>query len=1016
MASGYSQQGAMYRHLTPIQSQNTELIATVLGSKQASYNKNLAQIDAALAEYGNIDLAREEDKEYLYSRLEALTNEINGAGMQDLSSSSVTRNITRHIDQAIDDNVIEQVANTKKLRNFQTSVAEVKKSNPEQYSDANAGYAMHQAGLQKWMSGESDQLGNLEYTPYVDVSKEYADYFKEQAAVKHGITRKVPTEEGYFVETEYYGMEEADVRNKVLETLTPQQAKQLEINAWATYGENAEAAYTQTIQPKVDSYKKQIETLTLNMEGKTDAEKAIAQEKVNTLNGAIENLTARKDSPTAMYRFLGTEDLVEGLAATYAPVLTNESYSVNTAALKAAEAQAKAMKAMVGDYDGNKDGLPDVSATDMVTDYEDINVDMVKRFDEEIARDRQTLQAINNGVYNRLSPEERIKFDNTYQKYLADNDLEDTPLSKSTFFVENSNGGKGGYMNTQEVSAAKRQVFEYKRKTEAREKAFNAALEEREAETMQATISTLKTNPNIKITDENGRVVSARDFLKGVDSIDDLSEAKKKALKKSIYSDYALSASTNFRRSEGFFGKDESAYHPDNAYNVSRIAKINGETGKDLPLLIHPNLIVDSAYSESAFNNNFEEMKRDMQLPANLTKEQFKQHILPLIGSKENPSFMDSVVEGLDNFSGINFIKRTGERFLNNVSAAAGTVNPGKTLIIGGEGTQTRADLERAIQNGTYDTHSFMDNSVEDDATLRNLLDDRGVVQKRFAQKIVDESSPFGQNKIISVQASGTREGEDVIEWNALQQLTPNVTFDKKKQINIIELPDDPDYYMVYQTDSEETVKYGDKEEQIEKKTSKRAKVLKRELMASPVGAWINTKKDVQRITVENTDEITTDPITFANAETHRNYLGSINKQFYGGSKTEGALQHLTSKGAKLYLTQNHKDLFSKVPQFQELAERMIDNSHIFNFKIVPNDFGYFDLALQYKDGNEMKTLKTIPTTSNDLTDSIAKFDVMPQEFFLDYLHRLFINIRTNGAKSEEAQLKTLLKLFPAEA
>jgi hypothetical protein len=262
MASGYSQPGSKYRHLNPVDVFDENLVATVLGSKQQKYDKNLAAIDAAIENYGNIDLARTEDKEYLQQRLQKLTDGINNAGMQDLSSSSVTRNIERHIDQALDDHVMTQAANTATYRKFQEELKTKKEKNPELYNEANVQYAIDKAGLQDWLSGYNkqgekvDKLGNLEYNDYYDINESLQKDI-EGWAKNLGYTKSID-ESGneYFVrigknETLSEQKVEDYVRLKIQQD--PKLVKQMQINAHSQYRGVSEEEILNSVKERAEA-------------------------------------------------------------------------------------------------------------------------------------------------------------------------------------------------------------------------------------------------------------------------------------------------------------------------------------------------------------------------------------------------------------------------------------------------------------------------------------------------------------------------------------------------------------------------------------------------------------------------------------------------------------------------------------------------------------------------------------------------------------------------------------------
>lgn len=1001
MASGYSQPGSTYRHLQPVDIYDEQLVATVLGAKQQKYDANVAKIDAAIEQYGGIDLLRSKDKEYLNKRLNNLSSDINNAGMQDLSSSAVTRNIMQHIDQAQDEYVMEQAVTTASIRAFGEKVDAIKKKNPELYAEQNEAYALHNAGFQDYMSGGADQLkSKLEYSSYVDVSKNKRDILDEAASVKHGITRGVPSAEapGYFVESTHYGLDPADVRRKVISSLTPQELKQLETDAWAKYGEGASEAYESYAAPKLLELNGEKESLMLNFGGKTEAEKAIIEAKVAEIDATVSDIGAVKESPSALYSFLGREGLVGELSAQYAPVETSVKYSADTAYFKSIENAAKQAQTAMGSngYDQDGNGIIDVSTRSKLTENEDQNHSAVLNAEKEIETHRGELSKMYTVAYERLDPEKQKSFDTAYQKYIEEQGISDNEANKATFMLNNSSNGRGEYFDASEVRIASAIDRDYRVKLKNQAENYDEALAEQEAVNAEKIFGALKDNPGIKILDENGKTVSASSYLEGVDTVGELSKEQKKTLLTSVHADFALSSSTNYVRGEE--GKLQSA----NAYNISKLAKTLGETGEDLPIIVNRLQIVESAYSDSMYKNNFEKMKGRMQLPASLTKAQFEKHIRPLISN----TGIDKFGKAVGTITGGNLFNNMVGGLVANLSSEFGSTTASSSIIIGGEGTKTRESLERALKAGTYDKISLWDDSVEDDTTIRLALEDKGDFTKRYEAKMAEDGELYAQNKEFIVEPSGSRKGTEIA---AFEDLNRFADFDNKKAIYVSESGVDG-FYRVYQRTAKVTNTDG---AQVSKATTVSVDVAKKDLEGFPFMEWVKQDESSKRINTGNTKELASGNIGFADEKNQRGYLVGVGKEL--GVQSEEDLAKYSSQGAKRSLLKNHPDLFSDTPEGKEwknLAKQMVDNSHLFRVNIIANDRDMYDLAIQYKEGDEWSNLRVMPTGTNDITETVAKIDIAPQQFYLQYMEKLFSTIEDAGDEVVEDDLKILRKLF----
>lgn len=999
MASGYSQPGSTYRHLNPVDVFDEQLVATVLGAKQQRYDKNLAAIDAALAEYGQVDLARTKDKKYLQDRLQSLTDQVNNSGMQDLSSSAVARSINQHIDQALDDNLLEQMANTQKIRKFGADIAEYKKKNDGSYAKQNEAYALHQAGFTEYMGGSTDSLGGLEYNPYVDVAKTQKEILDDAFTVDKGITRKLPDGKGHYIESTHYGLTPSEVRAKVSANLNPQELKQLEIDAWAKYGEQAPQRYEEYVSPKLAELKEERESLMLNYDGLTKAEKASVDAKVAAIDSTSKEISSLKDSTQSLYRFLGKEDLIGGLSSMYSPVETNLSYSTDTAYYKEQENMQNMVSAATGRQDHNNDGVSDITNRALATDFEDNHIPTEKA-EQEIKDYQWQMRGVFNQAYNRLPEDKQEAFNTGYKKYLEQNELSDNPANKTAFMLKQ--GVKGDYFTPEEWHTAKNMEREYQERLKIKNDNYLEALEEQEAQSLETVFRGLKDdteNSGILVLDENGNKVSARDFLRGVESVGDLSESKKKTLLKSVYADITLSQTKDHNTKGGVNAKT--------AYNISRLAKVNGEVGRDLPMLLHPRDVILSGYKPSKFKSDFEGLKKDMQLPEGMTKKQFETHIMPLIDG-ESPG---KLLEGLNETPIIGGLGRIVETTMVNMTREFGIRSVSDNMIIGGEGTKTREDLEKALKAGLYDEPSPYDDSVEDDAEIRGALDNRDSFRQSYEAKMAADANNFDVNQEIIVQASGSRKGETVAAFEDLRRFAP---FEKGKAIYVRKSSIDGMYDIYQPVKDSTTVKNG---EQIDKSEVISATVAEEALVGEPFWENIKKQKSARRITSENTKELISNNTGFADEKDQRKYVVGLAKAL--GTSDEKYLSRFTSQGAKQSLIDNHQSLFSDDvagERFKGLVKNVVDNSHLFRLNVQANDLGKFDMAIQYptnKDGKQVwKNLKVMPTGTSDITETVKLIDMAPQAFIYEYMNRLLTNIEQNGSESVEDDLKLLTTII----
>jgi len=990
MASAYSTPKQFDNYVKPV---NLELVNFVLGSKEQKFNYNIAKVEQTLQDFGQLGLVRDQDKEYLADRVNGMLTQMGDITNADWSDSNIERQISSGIRGSIDEKVRNDIKMSNTFTSFQREVSNIREDDKESYSDANVNYALQTSGAIDWYNGESENFNNLKYTPFVDVSAKQREILDNTINMKHGITREVvdPTDGTRYIETENYGLTPTEIRNKVTQNLTPQEVKQLEINAWSKYGGgDVKQLYQEYSAPKLKVLSDKRDTLKLNYEGKSDAQKVIIDKEVQNIDSQVSQVQSINDNETAILTHFGTEELIGGLSALYAPVETSFKYNDNPAARKAAEQAAKNAE-LATNLDANNNSQFDVTTVSTLTGNEEENLDIIKNADRELENYKSNLNTTFRQAYNRLDTTAKTAFDKGYKEYITENGLEDNPANKTSFMLEHSNNGMGDYFSPQEVVNAKRLTREYENKLAIRTENLNEAMTEQESVTVQKVFSGIKSgnDTNIKMLDENGNSVSMTDYLSEYDSLEDLPEEKKNTLLKSVYADITLSQTKDYTT--------EGGVYTNTSYNVSRLAKANGELDKELPMLVNPKNVVFDNYSKG---KEFTQLKKDMQLPEQMTKEQFDANILPLVESR--PNYQGGVE--------IPFLGEVFNKVGINLrhSLLGGRVDD--NLIIGGEGTKTRADLERAMAKGTYDKFSILDDSVEDDSGLRNALNDRGDFQKIYGAKMAEDASNYAQNNAIIVEPSGTRKGEQVPAFENLVNKSAGKLNPKAGRIIVTENTTG-DYYNVTQTD----IKVVDGEE---KSTIRSASIAKVDLQGGDFMKWVNKTSDENRITTSNTKNLSSGKITFANGQEHRKYVVGLGKML--GATEEGQLANFTVEGAKKNIIGSYPTLFNN-PQvgtaYKNLANNIIDNAHLFRVNVIANDFDRFDMAIQYQTQKEgkmvWKNLRVLPTGQNDITDTVAMIDAAPQMFLYDYMDKLFSNISNNGAEYATEDLKTLNKLFP---
>lgn len=179
-----------------------DLMAKVLGQEQAGFDQNALKIQSQINDLNSLDVAKDEDRDYLHNKINSLVSNLNNLGGVDLGDSNVLNQIESYgADIYNDDSVINAISSTKKIRNLQATYDKMR-SDPKlskYFSDAN--YTLDMAAVQNYMSdgqvGSSYQ-GNSSATPFYDYNKEFFDVFNKKVANEY--SHRTP--DGYYIRKE----------------------------------------------------------------------------------------------------------------------------------------------------------------------------------------------------------------------------------------------------------------------------------------------------------------------------------------------------------------------------------------------------------------------------------------------------------------------------------------------------------------------------------------------------------------------------------------------------------------------------------------------------------------------------------------------------------------------------------------------------------------------------------------------------------------------------------------------
>lgn len=636
--------GTTYEN-TPVQSSvNLPLVQTVLAMKQGTYDANKAKLQAGLDQLSTLQVLRPQDQEYIKQRTEELTNKINDYENRDLSQSYVADDLFNVVKGVARDPFIQSaIENTTKYNNYNLQVDEIRKKKPELYSDVNYSYGLDQAGLSKYLNGESNKIGNLQYKEYADISKELKDISENLDKYANVTKEKKPNGKGYLISQDGKYLTETEVRG-IAETLLSDKAKgQMQVNAWASYdvGKTDEEKLNNVTNEFVKFKNNRIE----NLDAQIESNKLLAKNNKNNTEylSNITNLTKQKESflssfedvmkskdKATMYTTMYKDGVLGNFASTFAFDNVSEQWDNDTTwqaqrqmefnkykmdrefeykdkelALQSAELDFKYGDGTQGSaMRKNADTLQTKIDTNNAGYEQDIT-NVVKDQEQLIGGYETTTKALANKMYETLSDEDKKGVDNLIktQKLTREQAIYQLGKTSGTLFSEQDTKALGE--NLRNLGVEQERLLTYRKQV----------LKEADNAIDNNLITDLYNKPNIKIMwqADNGvlQAYSAKDMLQKFGVVDskgniksDIKEHPKlfEALKQSILIDKVLSSKNDFARKIDW--SLLSALAKQNGEDVNKVAQDRSEWGE--PVYINPNTktgkLLETAKRQGAYN------------------------------------------------------------------------------------------------------------------------------------------------------------------------------------------------------------------------------------------------------------------------------------------------------------------------------------------------------------------------------------------------------------------------------
>ncbi|HSE99916.1 MAG TPA: hypothetical protein VLA48_03385 [Nitrososphaeraceae archaeon] len=282
---------------------NTNLAAKVLAIKENKYSENKAKVEAQQALFANqLKGLRDSDNEYIAARLQEANQAIESYGNKDYSLTATTDALLGNLKAVYEDPIVRSaVLNRAKYDQVNKEIAEKKKKNDGSYSDKNYQDMLEQAGYYKYLNGETKDLGDLQYSNYIDVTslndKKAREYAKERGLKDQYLGSSSTAYET----TDRYGVKvtREEIENYLSSSLDEQSKNQLRIDARQSVGKLAEADFTQFMS---ENQKQENSNISSQIAALTAERDTVSDDKKPQYTEYIQNLQTQLDKGEESYK------------------------------------------------------------------------------------------------------------------------------------------------------------------------------------------------------------------------------------------------------------------------------------------------------------------------------------------------------------------------------------------------------------------------------------------------------------------------------------------------------------------------------------------------------------------------------------------------------------------------------------------------------------------------------------------------------------------------------------------
>lgn len=287
------------------------LLASGMAAMQGRVDQNKANLQnlgTQLSTQFLDNITRDSDKVYFQERLnEALNLVETYANSADLSDNNVAGKLSSKLKEVVDDRVVDAIASTTQRRLETAHIQDLKKNDPEKYSDVN--FSVYNKAWENYVNNDDpySTYNGATYHNYVDnfkrlTSKESLKMFEDMGINGEWVQR----EDGnvyYDFKNKYAGTQDINrLQQAVQQIIGADGVRQMQINAEYAYGDYNNPLVVESLREEYNNYHNDInsslvsdkEALEKAIKGASNQDKKQAyQEQLDEINRKIENTSNR---------------------------------------------------------------------------------------------------------------------------------------------------------------------------------------------------------------------------------------------------------------------------------------------------------------------------------------------------------------------------------------------------------------------------------------------------------------------------------------------------------------------------------------------------------------------------------------------------------------------------------------------------------------------------------------------------------------------------------------------------